>query len=442
MVHVFWIGMGGLARERLWSRMEVEDVANWLTEGCVVGSSVRIACRVGPRGPRIPVSSLRAAAIAIAISFAGSACSGSSDTSGPDPVTVRFKVQPAAVEARQAILPAVEIETNSSTAKSVRLALAGNDCGATLSGNLIRTTVGGVATFPDLALNIPATGYRLEAQVLDQRVQSSPFDVLAPDIAGPLDQHASICLTDYPHSDASSLAWVPRDDVFWTTDDNKNKLCALDRRSGACLNVVSREDLLTAFPDAADCDDGDGDPTTSCSYTSEFETTAFEKEEGLLYVINTVNDPTSPTIVDRPAVFRMRPGACRGCVEYDSWKPLPDGYTYLAAVGIDGQMYISNGANLHAYDFDSNTVTAEPAFQGMPGIITGLSSQGQTLYALTSSRTLVAVNWDDDVIESTHDLSPVGIQTADGLSVVRDSVYVLEGEPLNPIYVVTVDPDD
>lgn len=442
MVHVFWIGMGGLALERLWSRMEEEDVGDRLTEGRVVGSSAGIANRVGPRGPGIPVSSFRAAAIAVAFSFAGSACSGGTDTSGPDPVTVRFRVQPSAVEARQGILPAVEIETDSGTARSVGLALADDDCGASLSGDLIRTTVSGVATFPGVSLNIPATGYRLEAQVLDQRVQSSPFEVRAPDIAGPLEQHASICLRDYPHSDATSLAWVPRDDVFWTTDDNKNRLCALDRHTGACLNVVSREDLLTAFPDAADCDDGDGEPATSCSYTSEFETVAFAREEDLLYVINTVNDPASPTIVDRPAVFRMRPGACRGCVEYDSWKPLPDGYTYRAAVEIDGQMYVSNGANLHAYDFDSNTVTAEPAFEGIPGIVTGLSSQGQVLYALTSSRNLVAVDWDDDVIESTHDLSPVGILTAAGLSVVRDSVYVLEGEPLNPIYVVTVDPDD
>ncbi len=420
--------------------MRVEGIENRGTEGCVVGSAVRIHRRVGFQSPVIPVSALRMAAIAIAISFTGSACSGDSDTSGPDPVTVSFKVQPTAVEARQPILPAVEIETNSSTARSVGLALADDDCGAFLSGDLIRTTVAGVATFPGLAVNIPASGYRLEAQILDHRAQSSLFDVRAPNIAGPLEQHMSVCLTDYPHSDATSLAWMPRDDVFWTTDDNKNKLCALDRHSGACLNVVSREDLLTAFPDAADCDDGDGNPATSCSYTSEFETVAFDAVGQLLYVINTVNDPTSPTIVDRPAVFRMRPGACRGCVEYDSWKPLPDGYTYRAAVGIDGQLYISNGANLHAYDFDSNTVTAEPAFQGMPGIITGLSSQGQTLYALTSSERLVAVDWDDNEIESTHDLSPVSILTAAGLSVVRDTIYVLEGEPLNPIYVVTIDP--
>ena len=406
----------------------------------MVGRSVKMNHFVGPRGFPVPVSAFRATAIAIAVSFSGSACSGSSDTSGPDPVTVGFKVQPSAVEARQTILPAVEIETNSSTARSVGLALADDDCGASLSGDLIRTTVAGVATFPGLSVNIPATGYRLEAQILDQRAQSSPFDVLPPDIAGPLEQQMSVCLRDYPHSDATSLAWVPRDDVFWTTDDNKNKLCALDRHTGICLNVVSREALLTAFPDAADCDDGDGDPSTSCSFTSEFATVAFDAEDQLLYLINTVNDPTSPTSEDRPAVFRLRPGACRGCVEYDSWKPLPDGYTYRAAVEIEGQMYISNGANLHAYDFDSNSVTAEPAFQEVPGIITGLSSQGQVLYALTGSRKLVTVDWEDAEIEDTTDLLPVGILTAAGLSVVRDTIYVLEGEPSNPMYVVTIDP--
>ena len=105
-------------------------------------------------------------------------------------------------------------------------------------------------------------------------------------------------------------------------------------------------------------------------------------------------------------------------------------------------MYISNGANLHAYDFDSNTVTEEPAIPSIPGTITGLSSRGQTLYALTGSQKLVTVDWDDSAITSIHDLSPVGIQTAGGLSVVRDTVYVLEGEPKNPIFVLTIDSDE
>ena len=387
------------------------------------------------------LSVLRFVAAVGAISFFGTACSGS-DTSGPVPVTLTFQVQPTAVEAGAPILPSVEIRTNSDVRQTVTVSLADNDCGATLAGESSRATVDGVVTFPGLAVDIPANGYSFEAQVLDQVARSASFDVLAPDLAAPLEQHPSVCIRDIAHGDATSLTWVPEGDLLWTTDDNDNKLCALDRHTGECVSVVIREDLLTAFPDAADCNDGDGNPTTSCSYTSELEAIAYQAERGFLYAINTVNDPSSPTIIDRPAVFRLRPGACRGCVEYDAWKPLPDGYTYRAAVGIDGQMYISNGANLHAYDFDSNTVTEEPAIPSIPGTITGLSSRGQTLYALTGSQKLVTVDWDDSAITSIHDLSPVGIQTAAGLSVVWDTVYVLEGEPKNPIFVLTIDSDE
>jgi hypothetical protein len=319
------------------------------------------------------------------------------------------------------------------------LSIADNDCGALLAGESSRVTVDGVATFPGLAVDIPADDFRLEARVLDQTTRSAPFDVVPRDIGGPLEQQASVCLKDHGNGDAASLAWVSQDDVLWTADDNQNRVFGFDRQTGARVNTVTQADLLTAFPDAAECDDGDGSPATSCSYTDELEVVAYDEGARHLYAFSTVNDPGSPTIIDRPAVFRLRTGGCRGCVEYDDWNPLPDGYSYRAAVVIDGQLYISNGPNLHAYDFDTNTVTEQPALQPLPSTITGLSSQHDLLYAVTLSRLLIKVEWDQDEIEDSYELTPVGVRSSDGVEIVRDTVYVLEGEPRNPVFVVTID---
>ncbi len=385
------------------------------------------------------VSLVLAAATVVTISLFGGACSGS-DSSGPDPdpVTLTFRVQPTAVESGVSILPAVEVETSSDAPLTVMLSIADNDCGAVLAGQSSRVTIDGVATFSGLAVDVPADDFRLEARVLDQTTRSAPFDVLPRDIGGPLEQHASVCLQDHRNGDAASLAWVSQDDVLWTADDNQNRLCGFDRHTGACVNTVTREDILTAFPDAAECDDGDGNPATSCSYTDELEVVAYDEAARHLYAFSTVNDPASPTPVDRPAVFRLRTGGCRGCVEYDDWNPLPEGYAYRAAVVIDEQLYVTNGPNLHAYDFDTNTVTEHPALQPLPGIITGLSSQRETLYAVTLSRLLIEVDWDEDEIEDSYELTPYGVHTADGVEIVRDTVYVLEGESMNPVLVVTI----
>jgi hypothetical protein len=337
------------------------------------------------------------------------------------------------------MLPAVEIETDSDVQQTVSLSIADNDCGSVLTGQLSRVTVGGVATFPGLTVDIPKNVYTLEARVLDQTARSTVFDVLPPDIPGPLDQHPSVCLRDYGNGDAASLAWVPQDDVMWTADDNLNRVCGFDRRTGVCLRTVTAEELLEELPGAADCDDGDGNPATSCSYTDEFEVVAYDKSARHLYLFNTVNDQGSPTIVDRPAVFRFRTGGCRGCLEIDDWNPLPDGYSYRAAVVIDEQLYVANGATLHAYDFDTNTVTEQPALQPLPSIISGLSSQSGMLYAVTTSSYLFEVVWDQDEIKNNYDLAPVGVISATGVEIVRDTVYVLEGEPREPIFVITID---
>lgn len=339
------------------------------------------------------------------------------------------------------VTPAVEVATSSDSRQTVTLSIAGNDCGASLTGEVSRLTVNGVATFSDLVINIPADGFTLEARVLDQTAPSTPFDVLVSDLDGPLEQHPTVCFRERPQRDAASLTWVPGDDLLWTADDRWNQVLGVDRRSGVLVNAVREQEFLTAFPDASDCDDGDGNPATSCSYTNELEVVAYNDQAGFLYVFNTVNDPGSEPIVDRPAVFRLRSTSCRGCLEFDAWNELPDNYNYRAAVAIEGQLFVSNGPDLHQYDFDTNTVTAEPSLQPTGSAIKGLSFGDGTLFVLTVLKRLVAVDWDAGEFENSYDLTPIGVLNAIGVEVVRDTIYVLEGEPTNPIFVVTIEPD-
>jgi len=378
------------------------------------------------------------AAFVFATMFAMSGCS--SDSSGPDPVNVSFRAQPSDTEAGSPIVPAIEVATNSESPRTVTISIADNDCGATLAGDPIQTTVNGTAVFSGLTVDLPAEDFQLEARVQDQSTRSAPFDVLVPDIGGPFDQHPTLCLRGRSQTaDAASLAWAAHDDLLWTADDNTNQVCGFDRRSGLCADPVTRDELLTAFPAAADCDDGDGNPATSCSFVDELEVVAYDDVGGFIYVFNTVNDAGSTVVVDRPAVFRLRPGACRGCVSYDAWQELPEGYTYRGAVAVEGRLYISSGPNLHRYDFDSNSVIEEPVLSLTGWIITGLSEWDGLLYVLLGSRTLITVDWDTGMMDGDYDLTPFGVRNASGVEIVRDSIYVLEGDPTNPVFLLTVD---
>lgn len=349
-----------------------------------------------------------------------------------------FRVQPTAVVAGAPIQPAVAVNASAGSEQTVTLSVADSRCGAQLSGQVSRRTTGGVATFPGIALDVPATGYRLEGRTAEQSTRSDDFEVIAPEIPGPLVQHGSVCVQGYGSGDAASLAWDSRDDLLWTTDDNLNRVCGLDRRTGACVSRVTQDEIHQSFPGSSDCDDGDGDPATGCSFTEEFETLAWDRDARRLYVFNTVNDPDDPNGRDRPAVFRFRSGSCRGCLEADGWNALPDDFTYRAAVVIGGEVYISNGRELHAYDFASNVVSEQPLPLRFSSIVTGLSFDSDKLSAVTLARTLQIADWERGLIEASYDLSPIGALDPSGLSIVRDTFHVLEGRPGLPIFRLTI----
>jgi hypothetical protein len=90
---------------------------------------------------------------------------------GPATATeLRFLQQPTTTVVNQAITPAVTVAATDGTGATdtnftgtITVAILSNPGGGTLSGTLSRTAVGGVATFNDLSINNPGTGYTLQA---------------------------------------------------------------------------------------------------------------------------------------------------------------------------------------------------------------------------------------------------------------------------------------
>lgn len=94
--------------------------------------------------------------------------------------TLRFSVQPSGTLINQPIAPALQVELLGSSASgdSVTLSLSNNPGGSTLSGTTTVQAVNGVATFQDISLDRPGSGYVLTAAASGfSPVASEPFDV-------------------------------------------------------------------------------------------------------------------------------------------------------------------------------------------------------------------------------------------------------------------------
>jgi Concanavalin A-like lectin/glucanases superfamily len=102
------------------------------------------------------------------------------------PAQLTFTTPPGSTTTGSTIAPAVVVSVLDSAGNlvsdgtSVTVALGANPGGATLSGTLTTTTVSGLATFSNLALNEDGVGYTLIASTTNlASATSTPFDVTA-----------------------------------------------------------------------------------------------------------------------------------------------------------------------------------------------------------------------------------------------------------------------
>jgi hypothetical protein len=104
---------------------------------------------------------------------------------GPRPDHLAFAVQPSTTISDQILTPPIQVAiedaagTVVSTANdAVSLRLVGPPTGPNLSGTLTVNAVEGVATFSDLRVSVPGSGYILQAGAEGFiEVPSIPFDV-------------------------------------------------------------------------------------------------------------------------------------------------------------------------------------------------------------------------------------------------------------------------
>jgi hypothetical protein len=364
------------------------------------------------------------------------------DTASPDPSVV-FITQPSTATAGEPIEPAIEIMVRDASGRplagTVTLALDPNPCDWHLAGTLTAEVIDTTARFGNLALDKVGQGYTLRASSNGASVTSAPFDVQSGIVTEPVVLENVLCLKPNPQGDGESLTYVPEDDKFWIADDNEESIYEVDRRTGAYGTQITQDMILAALPDAGQCDDGDGDPNTACSYVNEFELLAYDPAGRILYVVNSVNAST-----DRPAIFRLTKGACAGCFTPESWQPLPVGPTYWSIIVVAGQIYLALGNRLYAYDYEDNQVATvdedgdslPPAYATSSSMI-ALSFDGTYMWILTHSRMLHQIDWATRTEIQSYELDAFGFSLPRGLEIVRDTIYVLEGDVPNPIYVLS-----
>jgi len=319
-----------------------------------------------------------------------------------------------------------------------------NPCEWPLFGVTTIPAVEGWAVFDDLRFGQVAGGYRLAVSSGSSGSFSEPIDVAEqaiPDNGLVLEK--TLCAKPNTQRDAESLAYVAASDAFWLADDNSASIFEVDRTTGKYRSQIPAAAFVEAFPASAECEDDDGDPATSCSYVDEFEHVTFDASGGFLYVMNTVNSATAVPVRDRGAIFKLRwrGGACPGCWGFESWQPLPDG-EFEGMVSIQGRLYFTLDNRVFEYDYDANrllSTSAEgdslpPAYQ-TNRTIQRLQYDGSRLWTIHGLDLVKEVEWGTGTELASYNLAPFGVRTAKGLEVIGDRLYVLEGEPPNPIYV-------
>ena len=244
-------------------------------------------------------------------------------------------------------------------------------------------------------------------------------------------------------ADTESIVYVPGDDNLWVGDDNSMTVFEFDRQTGHFRGRITATDILQAFPEAGQCDDGDQDSRTQCSYTQELEVLAYDPASGTLLVFNTVNNPHLDPQVDKPAVFRLQKKHGRGQFRLVDWRELPGGRKFGPAVVIERRLYLAIRNQVVEYDVGRNRL-ADTDAEGNPrpllttaeGSIVGMAFDGRSLWLLTNREKLVHVDWAAKEVVGSYDVTPFGISRPKGLAFGAGEFFVVDGSHPNPIHVL------
>ena len=130
---------------------------------------------------------MRVVARTIVVGVTLTACGSDGGNVGPPASQLAFTVQPAVTTAGQAISPAVQVSIEDASGKVVTsdetpitMAVNPSSAGTSLGGTTTVSARNGVATFADLQISKPGTGYTLSASAPGLAIATSiAFDVTA-----------------------------------------------------------------------------------------------------------------------------------------------------------------------------------------------------------------------------------------------------------------------
>jgi hypothetical protein len=245
--------------------------------------------------------------------------------------------------------------------------------------------------------------------------------------------------------DVEQIVYVPEENALWLADDNAHQIYVIDRASGALRARLRERDFLKALPEAAGCDDGDGNPDTACSYTAELEGLAYDQPSLTLYVMNTVNDIHRQPPLDKSALFVLRRPSATGNFQFAEWREMPEGqrWKYTALLAIDGELFVSVFERVYAWDLEANrfrdtdtTGQPVPVFTSPHGTIVGLAWDRAWVWMLSADKVLSKIDWNARKELESWDLSAFGISKAKGLAVGPEEFFVVDGDAPNPIHVL------
>ena len=126
---------------------------------------------------------MRQATIALAGTLAAWSCGGDGNL-GPRPSQLAFVVQPSTTVSDQILTPPIQVAIEdasgaifSAAHDAVSLRLVGPPTGPNLSGTLKVNAIEGIATFSDLRVSVPGSGYLIQAGAEGfLEVPSVPFE--------------------------------------------------------------------------------------------------------------------------------------------------------------------------------------------------------------------------------------------------------------------------
>lgn len=248
----------------------------------------------------------------------------------------------------------------------------------------------------------PSSGQTTPVLQLDRTIRTTPF------------VHSDVSM-----GDGEGSAYVPADDSLWLADDNRDAVFEIDPGTGELKRMID----TAAFEKAPRFGGG---AEAGPDRVVDFEAIAYDEQDDVLYVFSGICCNST----SRPAVFRLV--RRNGVLRLNSYQPLgpDDDFSAAGWNAADRSLYVAVRSDLHAYDFETNTVGAAFRISGVTGILgLGFSADGSQAFMATNHENLDVVDWASQTLipGESFDLTAYGMIDARAVDEIDGRLFVLDG---------------